>query len=69
MKRKNADGTAMCNRGDKNPASKLKEADIPTIRHRLSQGDSQTNIARTYGVSPSAIGLIANNINWVWCGQ
>jgi hypothetical protein len=60
---------AMCNRGSLNAAAKLTERDIPIIRHRLSQGETQVAIARTYGVSASAIGLIQHNVNWVWCGQ
>jgi hypothetical protein len=65
-KRLNKDGTLMCNRGSLNAAAKLTETDIPVIRARLSQGESQVNIAKSYGVSPSAIGLIHHGPNWNW---
>jgi hypothetical protein len=65
-KRKNTSGVPMCNRGSLNAAAKLTERDIPVIRHRLSQGETQVNIARSYGVSASAIGLIQHGKNWNW---
>jgi hypothetical protein len=65
-KRLNKDGTIRSNRGSGNGSAKLCEADIPIIRKRLQQGDTQVHIARDYGVSGSAIGLIVKQVNWNW---
>jgi hypothetical protein len=65
-KRKNTSGIPICNRGSLNGSAKLKEEDIPIIRKRLQQGDTQVHIARDYGVSGSAIGLIVKQVNWNW---
>jgi hypothetical protein len=63
-RRLNDDGTLKGNRGSGNGSAKLTESDIPIIRKRLQQGDSQVHIARDYNVSGSAIGLIHRGPNW-----
>lgn len=53
-------------RGEGHPNSKLKASDIPTIRARLSAGESQSRVARDYGISQGAICKIAKRMNWAW---
>ena len=44
--------------------SKLTPAQVREIRTRLADGDTQTAIADTYGVSPRTIGMIATGYRW-----
>jgi DNA invertase Pin-like site-specific DNA recombinase len=53
-------------KGSNNPASKLTEADVLTIRGRKERGDSYAAIARDYEVSKQAIYLIVKRKNWHW---
>lgn len=57
-----------CNRcnlhGSLNGSAKLIEEDIPIIRERLSQGESQVMIAKSYGVTRQAIHSIDNQLTW-----
>jgi hypothetical protein len=50
--------------GDNHPRAKLKDADIPVIRDRILQGHTHKAIAKDYGVSISAIGLVVIGKNW-----
>ena len=52
--------------GERHQAGKLTETDVPVIRRRLARGDSQSAIARDYGVHRAAIWRIAHNKNWAW---
>lgn len=50
--------------GSKQWSAKLKEANIPIIRKRLKSGESQTSIAKNFGVSPTTIWMIENGARW-----
>lgn len=53
-------------RGDRAPSVKLDVQKVAAIRVALGAGASQRSLAREYGVSPSAINLIALGRNWAW---
>lgn len=57
-----AHGTS--NRGSRQGSAKLKEADIPEIRRLLSEGVSQTEVARRFNVGRGAISQISINRTW-----
>ena len=48
----------------KRQCNKIPHDQIPVIRKRLSAGDTQTSIARDYGVSQAAIFWIKSGKNW-----
>lgn len=50
--------------GSKHPNAKLKDADIPLIRKRISDGASYPIIAREFKVSPSRICAIKTGSSW-----
>lgn len=50
--------------GSKNPASKLKEEDIPKIRQLIKDGLSDIKIGKIFNVSKSTISRIRLNITW-----
>lgn len=52
--------------GENNPAAKLTEEDVRTIRRRLALGKKNRlcAIAKDYGVSPQTIDQIANRRTW-----
>ena len=50
--------------GSKNPASKLTEKDIPVIRQRLKNGETQLTIAKDYGINRSKISSIKLGCTW-----
>ena len=52
--------------GSRNPASRLTEYDVRNIRALLSMGHMQCTIAKEYGVSRSAISMIATGMTWAW---
>lgn len=52
------------NWGENNPNSKLTEVDVLMIRQRLDEGESQTSIAKDYGVSMTMIGYIRTKKSW-----
>lgn len=52
-------------RGSRAVRAKLEEADIPVIRQRLANGESQRRIARDYHVSKNAISGIGKRRTWV----
>ena len=47
-------------RGDKHPSTKLADADVPKIRRRLASGETQSALAREFGVSDTLIWCILN---------
>lgn len=51
-------------RGEKRPFSKLKDADIPTIRARIASGEPVARIARDYGVGDHTIHRIKKGLKW-----
>ncbi len=51
-------------RGEQQGSAKLKAGDIPVICAAAASGESQSAIARRYGVSQSAIYLIVRGKNW-----
>lgn len=53
-------------KGEKHPNSKLKEADILTIRELYKSGMIHKDIAHAFGVSRRQIGDIINGKNWGW---
>lgn len=52
-------------KGGKNGTSKLCAMDIPKIRKRLRDGESQGNVARSLGVDQTTIWAIAHGKTWV----
>lgn len=52
--------------GERNPADKLSEKEVHEIRRRLDRGESKKSIAERYGVTRTAIYLIAKGENWGW---
>lgn len=56
-------------KGDANPRSKLKAADIPVIRQRLSNGETQASIASDYGVGEETIGFVHRKKSWTHIGN
>lgn len=59
-------GTNECNRGEKNPNSKLAKADILKIRNLRGDKRSQREIGLMFGVSGQSIGLIQRGDRWSW---
>jgi hypothetical protein len=51
-------------RGDRHGRRKLSEAQVLVILERLTRGDTQTAIALDFGVSKSAVNLIATGQKW-----
>lgn len=51
-------------RGEASHFAKLKNADVVAIRERLAKGDRTKDIARDYGVAPTAISSISSGANW-----
>jgi hypothetical protein len=50
--------------GSRNGNARLSEADIPVIRRRLADGETQSTIATDYGVSQMAIWAISSGKTW-----
>jgi hypothetical protein len=51
-------------RGSQKQTAKLHESDIPTIRMRVRSGETQTSVARHYGVSQVVISNIMRGKSW-----
>lgn len=51
-------------RGEKHHGAKLTEAQVIEIKRLRSEGETNTSIAKSFGVSSSTIGLIANGKIW-----
>jgi hypothetical protein len=52
-------------RGSVNPGAKLTEHDVFSIRCRISAGEHQRVIAKSFNVSQATINLIANRKRWI----
>lgn len=50
--------------GESNPAAKLTEIQVREARIRLSSGESQRSIARSFGIHYNAIWKIAHGLKW-----
>ena len=57
-------GRSRDSRGEKNPRAKLRESDVIEIHRLISQGTTQTEIARKYGVNRRTISHIATRSTW-----
>jgi HNH endonuclease len=53
-------------KGDLSKNHKLNEIDIPEIRKRLENGETQLSIAKIYGVKRQTIGDIKLGRKWAW---
>lgn len=53
-------------KGERHPLSKLKEVDVLKIRSLYSEGLTQKNIAKLYGICRRQAGDIINRKNWGW---
>ncbi len=65
-------GTACCNAGETHGQTKLTVRDVRMIIYMSRTGEfTQQEIANVYGISRSAVGLIALKKNWkcVWQGN
>jgi len=51
-------------KGSRNPQSVFKEADIPVIRQMISDGTTQTAIAKQFGVTVQAVNRIHRGRAW-----
>jgi DNA invertase Pin-like site-specific DNA recombinase len=51
-------------RGMNHYNAKLGSQDIPIIHKQFASGVSQSELARTYGVTPQCIWQIVNNKSW-----
>lgn len=51
-------------RGGRNPNAKFAGGEIPLIRERAAQGESNASIARSYSVRTETIWAIVNGVNW-----
>jgi lambda repressor-like predicted transcriptional regulator len=56
--------TPLWSKREANAQAKLDAAGVLEIRRRLLDGDFQKTIAKDYGVSGSAIGLIKRGVTW-----
>ena len=50
--------------GERNPGSKLTEAQVRTIRARRAGGEAVSTLAHEYGVLPHAISALVNRRTW-----
>lgn len=50
--------------GDKSPAAKLREADIPEVRRLIAERVSRREIGRRFGVSHAVINAVAKGTTW-----
>ncbi len=53
-------------RGARHNTAKLTELDVMAIRSRLAGGESQSSVARAFGVGHSAINYIKHGKSWGW---
>jgi hypothetical protein len=53
-------------RGRRNPAAKLDEEAVLSIRAELAEGKSPMDLARRYGVTSAAIRHVKSGRNWGW---
>jgi hypothetical protein len=52
------------NCGEKNPLSKLTEADVHIIKGRLMAGEKQNNIAKDFSIDPTVVSDIKLGKSW-----
>jgi len=54
--------------GEQHPMARLSDHDVRVIKDRLATGESQTSVARSFGVHLSTVHLIAKGKTWthVW---
>ncbi len=64
MRDKRVRGRASRLRGSSNPSSVMSECDVVTVKKMLANGVRGTEIAKRFGVSPSAICLINRGKKW-----
>jgi len=53
-------------RGERNGRARISREDVHKIREMISQGISQTNIARQYEVTKQEINNINTGVSWGW---
>lgn len=53
-------------KGEANGVAKLTNSQVSQIKQRLSEGELQKNIARSFGVHKTTIQAIASERNWKW---
>lgn len=51
-------------KGEQIPSSKLRSVDIPVIRRRVSNGETQAGVARSFGVTPRVVHEIVCGRLW-----
>ena len=51
--------------GERNGGAKLTEQSVSAIRERISRGDTQKEIAVTFGIDPSVVSRIKSGKAWV----
>ena len=56
----------MAHPGAKNGAAKLTRQKVLEIRHKYSNGITQSELSRQFGVSQKQIGRIVHRENWAW---
>lgn len=52
------------NAGERNPRSKLTAEQVEQVRRAVSSGETQTEVARRFGVTSQMIGRIVRGQNW-----
>lgn len=50
--------------GMRHPEAKLDDSQIPEIRQRVAEGETQTSVAKDYGVTQATISLISRRKLW-----
>ena len=53
-------------RGEAHGAAKLTEGQVREIRSRCMSGESQSRIAKEYGIAPPTVSNIARRKKWAW---
>lgn len=48
------------------PQTKVTEAEVREIRRRCAAGEPQRGIAASYGITQTAVSLIARRARWAW---
>jgi hypothetical protein len=52
------------NGGEANPRAKLKQSDVDAIHRACKAGETQTSVARRYGVAQSTVSRIRRGLRW-----
>lgn len=61
-----ARGRARSVRGEGHPAARLTERDVRSIRSRLGAGETQSALAREFGITKVAVHAIHHRKTWGW---